>query len=58
MLAGPIPLNTKRFNIGSDDQLTGVGVGEGDGVGLGLGEAACEGLVPGDATGVWDRGGS
>lgn len=58
MLAGPIPLNTKRFSIGSDDQFTGVGVGEGDGVGLGLAEAVCEGLVLGEALGVCGRDGS
>jgi hypothetical protein len=32
MLAGPIPRQTKRFNIGSLDQLIGVGVGLGTGV--------------------------
>jgi hypothetical protein len=47
MLAGPIPLNTKRFNIGSDDQFTGVGVGDGVAVGLG------EGLGVGDGDGSW-----
>jgi len=31
MLAGPIPRNTNRFNIGSPDQLIGVGVGLGTG---------------------------
>src|SRR4051812_36228710 len=34
MLAGPIPRKTKRFSMGSPDQLTGVGVG----LGLGWGE--------------------
>src|ERR1041385_592985 len=37
MLAGPIARNTNRFNIGSDDQLTGVGVGLACGVGVGVG---------------------
>jgi hypothetical protein len=34
MLAGPMLRNTKRFSIGSLDQLTGVGVGLGVGAGL------------------------
>jgi hypothetical protein len=37
MLAGPIERNTNRFNIGSDDQFTGVGVGLAAGVGVGVG---------------------
>src|SRR5215471_16411316 len=33
MLAGPIPRNTNRFNIGSPDQLIGTSVGLGAGAG-------------------------
>jgi hypothetical protein len=36
MLAGPMPRHTKRFNIGSDDQLIGVAVGLGVGVAVAL----------------------
>jgi hypothetical protein len=35
MLAGPMLRHTKRFRIGSCDQLIGVGVGLGDGEGVG-----------------------
>ena len=40
MLAGPMPRHTKRFSIGSDDQLIGVGVGLGVGVAVALRDAA------------------
>jgi hypothetical protein len=40
MLAGPILRKTKRFNVGSVDQLIGVGVGLGVGVVRGLWAAA------------------
>ena len=44
MLAGPMPRQTNRFNIGSLDQLIGVGVGLGLGVGmaLGVGDGFCK----------------
>src|SRR6266436_3665369 len=49
ILAGPMPRNTKRFSIGSSDQLMGVGVG------LGEGKAACAGrCAAGEAAGVCD----
>src|SRR6266516_2503392 len=47
MLAGPMPRQTKRRNIGSSDQLTGVGVGLGVGVGVGVGLADVAGLCEG-----------
>src|SRR5580765_8437330 len=47
ILAGPMPRNTKRFSIGSSDQLIGVGVG------LGEGKGACAGrCAAGEAAGV------
>src|SRR5206468_1014431 len=48
MLAGPIPRQTKRFNIGSLDQLIGVGVGLAGGVALRVGDGVCA------AEGVWE----
>jgi hypothetical protein len=36
MLAGPMPRHTKRFSMGSFDQLIGVGVGLGIGVAVAL----------------------
>ena len=51
MLAGPMPRQTKRFSIGSADQLIGVGVGVGVGVGLRAGAGLCEGAGLGDDAG-------
>src|SRR5258706_12091142 len=53
MLAGPMPRQTKRFNIGSLDQLIGVGVGLGMGVAVALRTGA--GLC---AAGAGDAAGS
>src|SRR5436305_12098247 len=53
MLAGPIPRQTKCFNIGSVDQLTGVGVGLGIGVAVAL--RAADGLCA--AAGDWEAAG-
>src|SRR6185436_19705941 len=51
MLAGPMPRKTKRFSIGSLDQLTGVGVGLGVGgdgaVRAGDGVCVAEGVCDG-----------
>src|SRR6266404_3997498 len=47
ILAGPMPRNTKRFSIGSSEQLMGVGVGLGEGKAAGAGRWAagvCEGV--------------
>src|ERR1700738_4560544 len=54
MLAGPMPRHTKRFNIGSLDQLIGVGVGLGNGVGGVLRiEGVCAAVAVDEAFGSW-----
>src|SRR6266480_7737457 len=44
ILAGPMPRNTRRFSIGSSDQLMGVGVGLGEGKAAGEAAGVCDGI--------------